>query len=152
MKKTPLTLSALLILFSGALISEGKFDQELFCMSLNPYLKDSYINFNESESFAWVMTTEKFESGTWEKYKKINQPDRWILENNPGPVLQRRWIIQKKETKKEVFNIVSYALSINQKPLERIDTGSTCSADEFIKLVLKETKKEMMNNSKEQEK
>lgn len=152
MKRTFFKLSVLLILFSGALISEGKFDKELFCMDHNVYFKDSYINFNDSDSFAWVMVTEEFEAGTWQKYKKINQPDRWILENEPGPVVQRRWIILKEETKKEVFNVVHYGLSVNHKPLERIDGVSSCSADELFKIGLKLTKKAMLDNIEEQEK
>jgi len=145
-----LTITLLTLLMSIAtfhLTSKDKYDFELFCMIQNPYLLDSYIYFNESDNFAFIMTAEKFESGIWEKYVKIDQSDRWILENPEGDA-RRRWIILKDETKKKLFQITNYFLSFGQTPVERIDQLSSCTEDDFSKLMLKEEKRNMMKDRK----
>ena len=54
-------LSFLLIFIAyPAFTQEDTFDNTLLCMNLNPYLKDSFIKFNNSASKAWVMYLDNY--------------------------------------------------------------------------------------------
>ena len=59
---------------------EDVYDNTILCLNLNPYLKDTYIKFNNSESKAWVMDLENYTDDTWSEKKLSSQPDRWVID------------------------------------------------------------------------
>ena len=92
---------------------EDVYDNTILCLNLNPYLKDTYIKFNNSESKAWVMDLENYTDDTWSEKKLSSQPDRWVIDMSVDgiPEFKLEIILKKKRNKPisiQVFKMTSF--------------------------------------------
>jgi hypothetical protein len=106
---------SLLLIFIAypAFTQEDTYDNTLLCMNLNPYLKDSFIKFNNSASKAWVMDLDNYIDDTWNQQNISSQPDRWVIDmgGDESSGFKFEIILQKQRTKPgsvQVFKMTSF--------------------------------------------